>query len=44
MRRGGGITGNMTELLVQAAELALRTNRESVTLDMLDEVEGVEVA
>ena len=44
LRRGGGITGNITELLVQAAELALRTDRESVTLEMLEEVAGVAVA
>lgn len=36
---GGGITGNITELLVAAAETALLQNRESVSIDLLDQVD-----
>lgn len=36
--RSGGITGNMTEILVQAAELALERNREHIDIELLEEV------
>lgn len=36
LERSGGITGNITELLVQAAELALRNARESITTEFLE--------
>ena len=35
--RSGGVTGNMTEILVQAAELALARNREHIDVGLLDE-------
>ena len=36
--RSSGITGNMAEMLVQAAELALQRDREHLDLPLLDEV------
>ena len=35
MVHGGGLTGKITSLLAQAAELAIRRKSESISLDLL---------
>ena len=37
MVQSGGLTGNITTLLAQAAELAIRQKTESISLDLLIE-------
>ena len=37
MAHGGGLTGRITTLLAQAAELAIRQKTESISLDLLIE-------
>lgn len=38
LERSGGITGNIAEILVQAAEVAIRTGRERIDLELLEDV------
>jgi hypothetical protein len=37
MAYSGGLTGKVTTLLEQAAELAIRTKTESISMDLLEE-------
>jgi hypothetical protein len=41
LARSGGITGNITEVIIRAAELALRENRERIRPELIAAVDGM---